>query len=212
MQQVLKLISENTGLKSEFLGLLSNANFNNIQDILVESSDLLQDFLSILNQESIDSLQKEGIDLKRWTAEIVHAFNGNTYNLPISMESAGTCRFMELALPLFDAVRNERMVIIDEIGCSLHEELLEYYIDTFLEQGSNSQLLFTTHILNLMDSELLRDDEVWFAIKDPFGSTEFNCITDYVGIRKDVSRKKLYETNRFGAKPLFKRMVFNKEE
>ncbi|MBI9094004.1 MAG: ATP-binding protein [Sphaerochaeta sp.] len=210
MQQVLKLISENPESKSELLKLLSNANFNNIQDILVESSDLPQDFLSIVNQESIDSLQKEGIDFKRWTAQIVHGFNGTTYTLPIGMESAGTRRFMELALPLFDSIRHGRMFLIDEIGCSLHEELLEYFIDTFLDQGHTSQLLFTTHILDLMDSELVRDDEVWFAIKDTQGSTEFNSITDYLGIRKDVSRKKLYEANRFGAKPMFKRMVFRK--
>lgn len=212
MQQVLKLISENPEMKSEFLSLLSNANFNNIQDIVVESSDLPQDFLSMLNQESIESMQAEGMDFKRRTAQIVHGFNGNTYTLPIGMESAGTQRFMELILPLYDSVHNQGMFLIDEIGCSLHEELLEYYIDTFLEQGSNSQLLFTTHILDLMDSELLRDDEVWFAIKDSQGSTEFNSITDYVGIRKNVSRKKLYEANRFGAKPLFKQMVFKKEE
>ncbi len=212
MQQVLQLISENPEMKSEFLSLLSNANFNNIQDIVVESSDLPQDFLSILTQESIESMKKEGIDVKHWTAQIVHGFNGNTYTLPIGMESAGTRRFMELALPLYYSVRNGRMFLIDEIGCSLHEELLEYYIDTFLEQGHTSQLLFTTHVLDLMDSELLQDDEVWFASKDSQGSTEFNSITDYVGIRKDVSRKKLYEANRFGAKPIFKRMVFKKEE
>jgi len=116
-------------------------------------------------------------------------------------------RCMELALPLLDAVHNERMLLIDEIGSSLHEELLAYFIDTFLEGGGSSQLVFTTQCLDLLDSELLRDDEVWFASKDAQGSTELNCITDYVGIPKGVSRKKLYQAGTFGARPLFKGMV-----
>ena len=66
---------------------------------------------------------------------------------------------------------------------------------------SESQLLFTTHNLELLDSGLLRDDEVWFCYKDLNGSSNYNNITNFTGIRKEVSRKRLYQSGKFGALP-----------
>jgi AAA15 family ATPase/GTPase len=103
-------------------------------------------------------------------------------------------------------------LLIDEIECSLHKDLLEFFLDTFLDNGKESQFIFTTHITDLMDSELLRDDEVWFAKKQSDGSSTYDSISDYEGVRKGASRKKLYEADRFGARPIISRVVFGKED
>lgn len=200
MQELLKQIEESPDSKSALLKFLGNASFTTIEDIIVETT-----VLSL--PQPVGSKQARTMGTKHRTAQVVHRINGRTYSLPLGKESRGMQRCMELALPLLDAVHNERMLLIDEIGSSLHEELLAYFIDTFLEGGGSSQLVFTTQCLDLLDSELLRDDEVWFASKDAQGSTELNCITDYVGIPKGVSRKKLYQAGTFGARPLFKGMV-----
>ena len=82
-----------------------------------------------------------------------------------------------------------------------NQELIELFLELFLEASDNSQLLFTTHNQDLLDSGLLRDDEVWFCYKTRNGNSVYNSITDYKGIRKQVSRKKLYNADKFGALP-----------
>ena len=39
------------------------------------------------------------------------------------------------------------------------------YVETFLifSKGKNNQLIITTHESNLMDLNILRRDEIWFA-------------------------------------------------
>jgi hypothetical protein len=212
MQKVLKQIEKNPGSKATLLELLSCASFTNIEDIMVESTPLPPSSLSLSSSALLEAMLPRSISAKHRTAQVVHTFNGRRYSLPISKESEGLRRFIELALPLLDIVHNERMLLIDDLGSSFHEELLEYYIDTFLDGEDTSQLLCTTNMLDLMDSELVRDDEVWFADMDSQGSTELNCITNYVDIPKDTSSKKLYKAGKFGSRPMTKRMVFKQED
>ena len=68
--------------------------------------------------------------------------------------------------------------------------------------SDDSQLIFTTHNQDLLDSGILRDDEVWFCYKTGEGNSIYNCITDFTGIRKEPSRKKLYKAGKFGSLPI----------
>ena len=62
-------------------------------------------------------------------------------------------------------------------------------------------MLFTTHNQELLDSGLLLDDEVWFCGKTDRGNSVYDSISDYTGLRKETSRKKLYQAGKFGALP-----------
>ena len=75
------------------------------------------------------------------------------------------------------------------------------FIQLFLESSTDSQILFTSHNQELLDSGFLRDDEIWFCNKDSNGGSKYNSIADYTGIRKETSRKKLYQADKFGALP-----------
>ena len=112
---------------------------------------------------------------------------------------------MNLSVPLMDISSSNSFLIIDELENSLHQLLVENFIEIFLVASSksnmDSQLLFTTHNQELLDSGLLRDDEIWFCHKNDKGESIYNSITDFTGIRKDVSRKKLYQSGKFGALP-----------
>ncbi|AEV29421.1 putative ATPase [Sphaerochaeta pleomorpha str. Grapes] len=208
----LRLIEENATYKKDYIKLLSAAYFNNIKDIRVETKDIPQEFLKGLNPETVEHLKTSGYDFKERQGIVVHEFDKKEYLLPLSQESSGTRRFLELAYPLLISILNSGVLLIDEIECSLHKDLLEFFLDTFLDNGKESQLIFTTHITDLMDSELLRDDEVWFAKKQADGSSLYDSISDYEGVRKGASRKKLYEADRFGAKPIISHVLFEKED
>ena len=76
-----------------------------------------------------------------------------------------TFKAFHLALPLYDLIVTKSIVLIDELETSLHRSFVELFLELFLETSNNSQLLFTTHNQDLLDSGLLRDDEVWFCYK-----------------------------------------------
>ncbi|WP_432327511.1 AAA family ATPase [Mucilaginibacter sp. P25] len=62
------------------------------------------------------------------------------------------------------------------------------------------QLIFTTHESNLLDLDIFRQDEIWFAEKNKEGATSFYPLSDYE-IRTDLDIRKGYLSGRFGAIP-----------
>jgi hypothetical protein len=136
------------------------------------------------------------------TKEIMFAHKyEKIYMLPFLSESMGTRRFFELAGPLWDCMHHEKNLFIDEIESSLHDDLIEFFICSFVENTKESQLLFTTHNQTLLDSPLLRDDEVWFAQKDTNGGSEFFSLAEFKDVPENVSRRELYKAGAFGALP-----------
>jgi AAA15 family ATPase/GTPase len=123
------------------------------------------------------------------------------YFMPFSSESMGTRRFYELTGPLLDCIHNEKNMFIDEIESSFHDDLLDFFVRTFLENTKNSQLLFTTHNQNLLDSDLLRNDEIWFVQRDDGGGSNFFSLAEFNDVPEKVSRRELYKAGAFGALP-----------
>ncbi len=197
---ILKKIEKDDEFKNKVIGLLEASDFGSISDIIIESHEIPDTVLKILPKEVQDEIAKKGEKPTRRDAKFVHHYD-NDYELPIYFESAGTKRMLELTLPLIE-LANSSVLMIDEIESSLHQSLLETFLQLFLEISDDSQWLFTTHNLDLLDSDLLRDDEVWFCFKTDKGNSIYNSITDYKGIRKEASRKKLYMADKFGALPI----------
>jgi AAA15 family ATPase/GTPase len=61
-------------------------------------------------------------------------------------------------------------LFIDEIDSHLHILLLENLIKFIHQSNLNStaQFFFNIHNLDLLDLELFRKDQIWFAEKDNF--------------------------------------------
>jgi AAA15 family ATPase/GTPase len=124
------------------------------------------------------------------------------FTLSLFEESNGTQRIFELAGPLFEILDSNKFLCIDEIEMSLHEELLEYFLKTFLRNSRGSQIMFTTHNQDLLDSDILRNDEIWFVEKDKTGGSGLFSLIEFKDVPEDVSRKRLYKAGGFGAMPL----------
>jgi AAA15 family ATPase/GTPase len=58
----------------------------------------------------------------------------------------------------------------------------------------------TTHESSLLDQDLLRRDEIWFAEKDSTGATSLYSLLDFK-VRNDLEIRKHYLQGRFGAVP-----------
>lgn len=127
--------------------------------------------------------------------------------------NSSTIKYLEqISGKIINSSQEDCFLLQDNIEHNLHPFISNFLIETFLENtrenNVHSQLLFTTHNTNLLESDLLRDDEVWFAEETEEGSSEFNRITDFTGVRKGVSRKTMYETGKFGALPITTKFIF----
>lgn len=81
--------------------------------------------------------------------------------LPLSLESAGNRAFVNIILPIIFSTKNDGMVIVDEFSSGLHNELEESLIRYFFNNSKNSQLFFTSHSTNLIDTTILRPDQIY---------------------------------------------------
>lgn len=126
--------------------------------------------------------------------------------LALNEESDGTQRLLQL-LPALHWAKKGGIHFIDEIDRSMHPLLIWKFVDAFLKacNSQQSQLIVTTHESNLLDLDLLRRDEIWFAEKDATLDTNLYSLSEFK-IRKDLEIRKHYLTGRFGAVPFLGRL------
>ena len=127
---------------------------------------------------------------------------GRVIPLELVEESDGTQRLLNLIPALHHLQAGSGVFVIDEIDRSMHPMLSWKFLEFFLNccKGEQRQLIVTTHESNLLDLELLRRDEIWFAEKDKTGATRLYPLTDFK-VRKDLEVRKHYLQGRFGAVP-----------
>lgn len=91
--------------------------------------------------------------------------------------------------------------MIDEIDQSIHPTLLKEFVAQIQDNPNKvGQLIFTTHESNLLDLDLFRQDEIWFAEKNKEGATHLYPLSEY-NVRPDLDIRKGYLSGRFGAIP-----------
>lgn len=126
------------------------------------------------------------------------------YSLSIIKESSGTKRYFGLGGPLYELIHGSHLLCIDELETSLHPDLMKHFLQTFLLNSGNSQLLITTHNVALMeDQDFIRRDALWFSEKVADGSVSLYSASDFdsTTLRKDASLINAYKSGRLGAKP-----------
>jgi AAA15 family ATPase/GTPase len=128
--------------------------------------------------------------------------SGEVIPLELNEESDGTQRLLQLIPALHHLRKGSAVYFIDEIDRSLHPMLVRNFLEFFLNScvGSQRQLIMTTHESSLLDQDLLRRDEIWFAEKDNVGATRLYSLMDFK-VRNDLEIRKHYLQGRFGAVP-----------
>ncbi len=127
---------------------------------------------------------------------------GKLIPLNLSEESDGTRRLLNLLPALHFLQTGGKVFFIDEIDRSMHPILARQFLEFFLKscQGGRHQIIITTHESNLLDLDLLRRDEIWFAEKDQGGSSHLYSLSDF-NVRTDQDIRKRYLQGRYGAIP-----------
>ena len=118
-------------------------------------------------------------------------------------ESDGTRRLFDI-LPLYQFGQAGRVILVDELDRSLHSAATREFIRLFYERTENtpSQLIVTTHDLNIMDIEFLRRDEIWFVDRGRENNSVLYSLNKFEEIRHGMTNED-YLLGRFGAVPKF---------
>ena len=148
---------------------------------------------------------------------LVHESIYGYIDLELEDESAGTVVWMAMIGPVLEALDHGDVLLVDELGASLHPHLVEYLINLFQDTETNphcAQLIFNSHDTKIMDRgglwELGRD-QLWLSEKQMDGSTTLYSIAEYK-VRPNEALERRYLDGRFGGVPsLIPPGVFVKE-
>ena len=129
------------------------------------------------------------------------------------MESEGTKKVLEMSGPIFDTLNEGKILIVDELDAKLHPLLTRNIVLLFMDPAKNphgAQLIFATHDTNLLDLDILRRDQIWFAEKDKVEATDIYSLVEFKDedgkkVRNDRDIKRDYIRGRYGAIPFIGR-------
>jgi hypothetical protein len=133
-----------------------------------------------------------------------HEASDNSAEFAYDDESQGTQKLFALAGPLLDIIKNGKTLVIDELDRSLHPLLVRQIIRTFQDPELNTtgaQLVFSTHDTTLLDTDLLRRDQIWLIEKRADQSSELIPLTEF-SPRKGEALEKGYLSGRYGGIPI----------
>ena len=124
-------------------------------------------------------------------------------------ESSGTNKLFDLSGPIFEALHNGSVLVVDELDAKMHPVISQYIIGLFNNpetNPNNAQLIFTTHDTHLLSLKILRRDQIWFTEKDAMEQTDLYSLSDIVlpdgtKPRNDANYEKNYIAGRYGAIP-----------
>jgi hypothetical protein len=133
---------------------------------------------------------------------------GTDFVMPLPLESTGNKAFMGLILPINYAVKNNCMIIIDEFSSGLHNELEEALIKYFFNNSKNSQLFFTSHSTNLLDTSILRPDQIYSFRFDSKEGTLIKRFSDE-NPRESQNIEKMYLNGVFDGMPKYNKEFKN---
>lgn len=141
--------------------------------------------------------------------KFMHKLYDKYFPFNVDEESDGTKRLIDILPVLFTLEKRQKddsIFIIDELDRSLHTKLSKYFVEAFVRSATNTQLLFTTHDVNLLNLKNFRQDEIWFIEKNKNGETRLKPFSDFDFKNKENILKD-YLTGRFGAVPVIKEGV-----
>lgn len=182
--------------------------------MLAKEAVYKEQFIRALNDMDIDITDyRYDEDTKQLFMK--RSFGSQEYELPFSQESDGTKKLIAALPVILLALREGRLIIIDELDAKLHPKLLRYVIFLFKNKEINkygAQLLFTSHDMYTMKNTIFRRDEIWFAAENDTHESEIYSLHEIRGednnrIKNTAAYDKQYLEGRYGADPYLSNML-----
>ncbi len=199
--------SFNTGIKSikvdtipieEFFGEDDKQQAERITAELKANPDKPRSLLTE-HEEILFVLRQNKVVAKR--LYFLHNTDGGIIKFSAEEESDGTRRLLDYLPAFYAAIKSKRVYLIDEIERSIHPLLIKELINKFShDELTHGQLIFSTHESNLLDQDVFRPDEIWFAEKNKEGATEIYALSEFKE-HHTIDIRKGYLNGRYGGIP-----------
>lgn len=214
-------INYNIPVINEVISWFEGCIIRNYANPIVENQLMLnsnmawkKQFISALNDMDID-ITDYRYDEKNNQVYLKRRVNNMDYEILYMEESEGTKKLISALPVLLLALRDGRLVIIDELDAKLHPKLLRYVITLFKNKDINqhgAQLLFTSHDMSTLKNTVFRRDEIWFACENDAHESEIYSLHDLRSedgsrIKNTASYDKQYLEGRYGADPYLRNML-----
>ena len=183
------------------------ANSDDVKSLVL---DMIQEMdLDIVNFR-VEEMENERIEV--YTKHIVVGYESE---LNLSDESSGTKKLFGLLPFIADSLASGTTLVIDELDAKIHPALLRHIIMMFNDMEINrhgAQLIFTSHDLSTMNSEVFRRDEIWFVAKGNRQNSKLYSLVEFKNdkgesVRKDAKFDKQYLEGKYGADPYLRKII-----
>lgn len=127
--------------------------------------------------------------------------DGHLETTPYTFESDGTHRLIDFMPMLYYLKDKDNVFVVDEIERSIHPIMIKELMRTISDSETmKGQLIFTTHESCLLDQDIFRPDEIWFAQKDVEQATQLYPLSDF-NIHNTANIENGYLQGRYGGIP-----------
>ena len=184
---------------------------------IANSDDVKDLVLKMIQEMDLDILdfrveEKEHDRIEVFTK---HEVDGYEAELNLSDESSGTKKLFGLLPFIAESLIDGTTLVIDELDAKIHPALLRHIIMLYNDMEVNRkgvQLIFTSHDLSTMNSEVFRRDEIWFVAKGKSQNSKLYSLVEFKNskgesVRKDAKFDKQYLDGKYGADPNLQRII-----
>lgn len=184
---------------------------------IATSEDVKTLFLEMIQEMDLDIVnfrveEKENERIEVYTKHIVDDYE---FELNLSEESSGTKKLFGLLPFIANSLVSGTTLVIDELDAKIHPVLLRRIIMMFNDMKINqhgAQLIFTSHDLSTMNSEVFRRDEIWFVAKGNRQNSKLYSLVEFKNekgesVRKDAKFDKQYLEGKYGADPYLRKII-----
>lgn len=181
------------------------------------SEEVKQLMLEMIQEMDLDIVDFRVVEDENDTIDVYtkHMLEEYEAELNLSEESSGTKKLFGLMPFIADSLLKGTTLVIDELDAKIHPVLLRHIIMMFNDMDINkkkSQLIFTSHDLSTMNSEVFRRDEIWFAAKGNAQNSKLYSLVEFKNekgesVRKDAKFDKQYLEGKYGADPYLRRII-----
>lgn len=193
---------------------------NPVQELgmaVADSDDVKKLMLEMIQEMDLDivDFRIEEKEQKRIEVFTKHIVNNYETELNLFDESSGTKKLFGLLPFIAKSLLKGTTLIIDELDSKIHPVLLRYIIMMFNNMEINkkgAQLIFTSHDLSTMNSEIFRRDEIWFVAKGNRQNSKLYSLVEFKNekgesVRKDAKYDKQYLEGKYGADPYLRKII-----
>ena len=124
-------------------------------------------------------------------------------NLPLYFESLGNQTLVNIFPSIIYCCKQNSLLLIDEFSSGFHNKLEELIIKYFLLNSKESQVIFTSHSTNLLNTKLLRPDQIYTVDFEPNEGSFIERFSDE-NPREAQNLEKMYLSGKFGSLPNYK--------